>query len=70
VIALRMLLSAPVYICVAVALAFRKSNNQLTMKELLAIGGLGIVSYYIFSGSFINSLTNTPRIRQHRRLYQ
>ena len=49
VIALRMLLSAPVYICVAVALAFRKNNIPLTVKELLAIGGLGIVSYYISS---------------------
>jgi drug/metabolite transporter (DMT)-like permease len=49
VIALRMLLSAPVYIIVAVVLAQRKDNIPLTRKELLSVGGLGILSYYISS---------------------
>jgi drug/metabolite transporter (DMT)-like permease len=49
VIALRMLLSAPVYIVVAIVLAGRKDNIPLTKKELLSVGGLGILSYYISS---------------------
>lgn len=49
VIALRMLLSAPVYIVVAIVLAQRKDNIPLTRKELLSVAGLGILSYYISS---------------------
>ena len=49
VIALRMLLSSPVYIIVAIVLAQQKDNVPLTTKELLSIGGLGILSYYISS---------------------
>jgi drug/metabolite transporter (DMT)-like permease len=49
VIALRMLLSAPVYIVVALVLAQRKDNVPLTRKELLSVAGLGILSYYISS---------------------
>ncbi len=49
VIALRMLLSAPVYIVVALVLAQRKDNIPLTRKELLSVSGLGILSYYISS---------------------
>jgi drug/metabolite transporter (DMT)-like permease len=49
VIALRMLMSAPVYIVVAIVLAQRKDNVPLTKKELLSVAGLGILSYYISS---------------------
>jgi drug/metabolite transporter (DMT)-like permease len=49
VICLRMLLSAPVYIGVAIWVAFRKDNVTLTKKELLSIGSLGILSYYVSS---------------------
>jgi drug/metabolite transporter (DMT)-like permease len=49
VIALRMLLSAPVYIAVAIVLARQSDTVPLTRKELLSIGGLGILSYYISS---------------------
>jgi drug/metabolite transporter (DMT)-like permease len=49
VIALRMLMSAPVYIVVAIILAQRKDNIPLTRKELLSVAGLGILSYYISS---------------------
>lgn len=49
VIALRMLLSAPVYIVVAIVLARQKDNVPLTKKELLSISGLGILSYYVSS---------------------
>jgi drug/metabolite transporter (DMT)-like permease len=49
VIALRMLLSAPVYITVAIVLARRKDDVPLTKKELLSVSGLGILSYYVSS---------------------
>lgn len=49
VIALRMLLSVPVYIVVAVVLARQKDNVPLTKKELLSVSALGILSYYISS---------------------
>jgi drug/metabolite transporter (DMT)-like permease len=49
VIALRMLLSVPVYIVVALVLAQRKDNIPLSRKELLSVGGLGILSYYVSS---------------------
>ncbi len=49
VIALRMLLSLPVYVAVAVVLANRKDNVPLTKKELLSVSALGILSYYISS---------------------
>jgi drug/metabolite transporter (DMT)-like permease len=49
VIALRMLLSMPVYLAVAVYLARQKDNVPLTKKKLLSIAGLGILSYYISS---------------------
>jgi drug/metabolite transporter (DMT)-like permease len=49
VIALRMLFSLPIYIAVAVALANRKDNVPLSRKELLSVGALGILSYYISS---------------------
>jgi drug/metabolite transporter (DMT)-like permease len=49
VIALRMLLSMPVYLAVAIYLARQKDNVPLTKKELLSVAGLGILSYYISS---------------------
>jgi drug/metabolite transporter (DMT)-like permease len=49
VIALRMLLSMPVYLAIAIYLARQKDNVPLTKKELLSIAGLGILSYYISS---------------------
>jgi drug/metabolite transporter (DMT)-like permease len=49
VIALRMLMSAPVYAIVAIILAQQKDNTPLTRKELLSVCGLGILSYYISS---------------------
>jgi drug/metabolite transporter (DMT)-like permease len=49
VIALRMLLSMPVYLAVAIYLARQKDNVPLTKKELLSVVGLGILSYYISS---------------------
>lgn len=49
VIALRMLLSAPVYIVVAIVLARRKDNIPLTKKEFWSVAGLGILSYYVSS---------------------
>jgi drug/metabolite transporter (DMT)-like permease len=49
IICLRMLIAAPVYISVAIWVAFQKDNTPLTKKELLSIGGLGILSYYISS---------------------
>jgi drug/metabolite transporter (DMT)-like permease len=49
VIALRMLLSMPVYLAFAIYLARQKDNVPLTKKELLSIAGLGILSYYISS---------------------
>jgi drug/metabolite transporter (DMT)-like permease len=49
VIALRMLLSAPVYIAIAIFLALKKDNIPLTAKEMASIGGLGILSYYVSS---------------------
>jgi drug/metabolite transporter (DMT)-like permease len=49
VIALRMLLSVPVYIVVAIVLAQRKDNIPLTKRAYLSIGGLGILSYYLSS---------------------
>jgi drug/metabolite transporter (DMT)-like permease len=49
VIALRMLFSLPIYVVVAILLANRKDNVPLTRKELLSVGGLGILSYYISS---------------------
>jgi drug/metabolite transporter (DMT)-like permease len=49
IIALRMLLSAPIYIAVAIWLAVKKDNIPLTAKEMASIGGLGILSYYVSS---------------------
>jgi drug/metabolite transporter (DMT)-like permease len=49
VIALRMLLSVPIFIIVAFGMSRRSENVTLKMKELAAIGGLGILSYYISS---------------------
>ncbi|MDZ7877924.1 MAG: DMT family transporter [Saprospiraceae bacterium] len=49
VIALRMLLSVPVYVAVAIYLARQKDNVPLTKKEWLSVSGLGILSYYVSS---------------------
>ena len=49
VIALRMLLSLPFYIGVAVYLHRRTDNVLLTRRDWLAISGLGILSYYVSS---------------------
>lgn len=49
VIALRMLLSLPFYLGVAIYLHQRSQNVRLTRREWLAISGLGILSYYVSS---------------------
>ncbi len=49
VIALRMLLAMPFYLVVAFWLHRRERNVQLTLREWLAISGLGILSYYVSS---------------------
>ncbi len=49
VLAMRMLFSLPIFIIIALILFVRKDNVRLTLKEWLAISGLGILSYYISS---------------------
>ena len=49
VIALRMLLSVPFYIIIAVLLSRRADNVRLTWRQWLAVSGLGILSYYVSS---------------------
>ncbi len=49
VIALRMLLALPFYLVIAFWLYRREENVRLTLREWLAISGLGILSYYISS---------------------
>jgi drug/metabolite transporter (DMT)-like permease len=49
VIALRMLISLPFYIAIAWWLHRRTKNVRLTLREWLAVSGLGILSYYISS---------------------
>jgi drug/metabolite transporter (DMT)-like permease len=49
VVALRMLFSVPIFISVAIFMNQREENVSLSKKELAAIGGLGILSYYISS---------------------
>jgi drug/metabolite transporter (DMT)-like permease len=49
VVALRMLFSVPVFMGVAFFMNQRKDNIALSKKELAAIGGLGILSYYVSS---------------------
>ena len=49
VIALRMIIALPFYLGTIVWLGRREQNVRLTMREWLAISGLGILSYYISS---------------------
>jgi drug/metabolite transporter (DMT)-like permease len=49
VVALRMLFSVPIFIFVAFVMNRRKENMPLSKKELAAVGGLGILSYYVSS---------------------
>ena len=49
VIALRMLISLPFYIGIALWLNQREINVRLTLREWLVVSGLGILSYYISS---------------------
>ncbi len=49
VIALRMLLALPFYLGIAFWLHHREKNVQLSLREWLAISGLGILSYYVSS---------------------
>jgi drug/metabolite transporter (DMT)-like permease len=49
VIAMRMLFSLPVYVAVLIYLNSRPDNVRLTTREMLIIGGLGILSYYVCS---------------------
>lgn len=49
VVALRMLFSVPIFIGVAFFMNQRKDNIPLNKKELAAISGLGILSYYVSS---------------------
>ncbi|MBL7814934.1 MAG: DMT family transporter [Saprospiraceae bacterium] len=49
VIALRMLISLPFYIVIAWWLNRREHNVRLTLREWLAVSGLGILSYYVSS---------------------
>jgi len=49
VIALRMLISLPFYVVTALWLSRREHNVRLSLRDWLAISGLGILSYYISS---------------------
>jgi drug/metabolite transporter (DMT)-like permease len=49
VVALRMLFSVPIFMGVALFMNRREANIVLSKKELAAIGGLGILSYYVSS---------------------
>ena len=49
VIALRMLISLPFYVVIALWLNQRGKNIRLTLREWLVISGLGILSYYVSS---------------------
>ncbi len=49
VIALRMLLSVPFFIAIAIWLARRENNVKLTFRDWLKISSLGILSYYVSS---------------------
>ena len=49
VITLRMVLSVPLFIIIAIWLARREDNVKLTLREWGAISGLGILSYYVSS---------------------
>jgi drug/metabolite transporter (DMT)-like permease len=49
VVAMRMLFSLPVYVAVLIHLNRRPNNVRLTAHEMLIIGGLGILSYYVCS---------------------
>jgi drug/metabolite transporter (DMT)-like permease len=49
VIALRMVIALPFYLGTALWLGRREQNIRLTVREWLAISGLGILSYYISS---------------------
>ena len=49
VITLRMLLSVPFFILIAIWLTRREKNVKLTFQDWLKISGLGILSYYVSS---------------------
>ncbi len=49
VIALRMLLSLPFYLGIALYLNRRDNNVRLTRRDWVAISGLGVLSYYVSS---------------------
>lgn len=49
VLALRMLLALPFYMAIAIYLHQRTANVRLSLRQWLAISGLGILSYYVSS---------------------
>jgi drug/metabolite transporter (DMT)-like permease len=49
VVAMRMLFSVPIFMGVALLMNQRKENVPLSKKDLIAISGLGILSYYVSS---------------------
>lgn len=49
ILALRMLLSLPFYVATAIYLHQRSGNVRLSIREWLAISGLGIMSYFLSS---------------------